>query len=135
MGDIGGDRCDCCGKTTEDLGIASTTLDCCKRCGLVYYCGVECQRKQWLAGHKLACRKPGQIEIGDSMRLVTASRTDPTLVDDRNSGTITGFAAVRVIGGPDSDHPDQWKVEQQQFPHPVFLYADAESLIRTKPAM
>jgi hypothetical protein len=64
---VGGANCDCCGKSRQELGTA--TLMICTRCKMAYYCSKECQKAQWKAGHKQACRKEGQIEIGDLMQL------------------------------------------------------------------
>jgi hypothetical protein len=64
---IGGTHCDCCGKSRQELGLA--TLMICTRCKMACYCSKECQKAQWKAGHKQACRKPGQIEVGDWMQL------------------------------------------------------------------
>lgn len=30
-----------------------------------YYCSEACQKKQWNAGRREACRAPGQIKVGD----------------------------------------------------------------------
>jgi MYND finger len=65
--EFGGNACDCCGKTLEQLGVAR--LDVCSVCKHAYFCSSDCQRKQWKAGHKDACRKPGEIKAGDWMRL------------------------------------------------------------------
>lgn len=102
----GGESCDSCGKTREELGL--THMNCCKRCGLLYYCSAECQRNDWNAGHKKACRKKGQIEQGDVMKI--AGLADQP---DLNN------CLVRIIG-PAADNnnniqnscgTNQWKVE------------------------
>lgn len=62
---VGGQSCDCCGKTREELN--RTNLDRCKRCHSAYYCSKECQKQSWYGGHKQACRKSDQIEPGDIM--------------------------------------------------------------------
>jgi hypothetical protein len=41
----------------------------CTRYKMACYCSKECQKAQWKAGHTQACRKPGQIEVGDWMQL------------------------------------------------------------------
>lgn len=65
---VGGTRCDGCGRTREELGV--THLRSCSRCKKAYYCGAECQRKQWkVGGHKQHCRELGRIEPGDYVRL------------------------------------------------------------------
>lgn len=65
---VGGSHCDCCGKSRQELGMA--TLVFCSRCEMAYYCSSTCQRTAWkTGGHKEACRKPGQIKRDDVMRL------------------------------------------------------------------
>jgi len=67
---VGGSQCDCCGKTRQEIGL--TQLNQCSRCHRAYYCSAECQKQQWRkegGGHKTYCRKPGQIEAGDYVRL------------------------------------------------------------------
>ena len=63
-----------------------------------FYCSSACQRKQWRAGHKEACRKPGQIENGDYVRL-TGLQSKPYL-----NGTV-----VQVIR-PLPDQPGRFEV-------------------------
>lgn len=62
---VGGSACDSCGVKAE----RGTKLMRCARCSMAYYCSAACQKSAWNAGHKQACRKPGQIERGDWMRL------------------------------------------------------------------
>lgn len=65
---VGGSHCDCCGKSRQEVGMA--TLDICLRCEMAYYYSSICQRAAWkTGGHKEACRKPGQIKPDDDMRL------------------------------------------------------------------
>lgn len=64
---VGGSACDSCGKTWQDLGKAN--LDRCMLCKKAYYCSRTCQKTAWKNGHREACRKDGQIEIGDIMKL------------------------------------------------------------------
>jgi hypothetical protein len=64
---VGGEKCDCCGKSRQALGLAH--LEVCSRCRFMFYCGKDCQKASWRAGHKKACRKPDQIEVGDYMKL------------------------------------------------------------------
>jgi MYND finger len=65
---VGGDKCDCCGKTLEELRVHK--LDTCSRCKMVYYCSVACGMKAWKGGHKKYCRKKNEIVKGDTMMLV-----------------------------------------------------------------
>jgi len=49
--EIGGNACDCCGKTLQELGVPR--LNCCSRCKVAYYCSVDCQTKKmesWAQG-------------------------------------------------------------------------------------
>ena len=59
---VGGDKCDCCGKQ-------NVKLSTCARCKMAYYCSQECQKTRWKDGHNKACRKPGQIMVGDYVKL------------------------------------------------------------------
>lgn len=63
----GGKHCDVCNKSEEESGLEK--LSKCSRCKLAFYCSTGCQRKAWNSGHKQACRKKGQVEIGDDMVL------------------------------------------------------------------
>jgi len=64
----GGNKCDCCGMKRNDV-IGVHVLLRCSRCQLAYYCLSACQQKQWKAGHKKCCRAPGDIKVGDSVRV------------------------------------------------------------------
>lgn len=64
---VGGERCDCCNKSREEVGL--NHLLYCGRCKKAYYCSEECQKTQWKSGHKKYCREPGQIKQGDYVRL------------------------------------------------------------------
>ena len=72
----GGGKCDCCGRKSSSM--ESGELLQCSRCKQAYYCSAICQKKQWKAGHKQACRAPGQIETGDIM-LVNGIVSKPEL--------------------------------------------------------
>jgi hypothetical protein len=93
----GGKYCDCCDKSGEELGLDE--LATCSRCKLAFYCSSECQKKAWYAGHKQACRKKGQIELGDVMVLQGLSnRTDLNgrFVFVADKGTSQGKWLVRL---------------------------------------
>jgi len=64
---VGGDKCDGCKKTLEELGVSRLLI--CQRCLRAYYCSKACQLKSWKGGHKTACRKSDQMDQGDYMRL------------------------------------------------------------------
>ncbi|KAL3905635.1 MAG: hypothetical protein SGILL_009597 [Bacillariaceae sp.] len=64
---VGGEKCDCCGKTTEEKKL--DWLKRCNGCFKAWYCGKDCQSQQWKAGHKQYCRKPGEFKVGDYVRL------------------------------------------------------------------
>lgn len=59
------------------------------------YCSKECQKAQWKAGHKQACRKLGQIEVGDWMQL-QGLVSQPQL--NAKEGGIRGPAENRSSG-------------------------------------
>lgn len=63
----GGTHCDCCNKSTKELQMEELLK--CGRCQMVFYCLTDCQRKAWNGGHKQACRKKGQVKVGDDMQL------------------------------------------------------------------
>ena len=100
---IGGEKCDCCGKTPEDLGLENLLK--CGNCGKAYYCGRQCQRKQWKAGHKMCCRKPGEFQSGDFFRLHGFDILPKTLL---KLGVTNGTLAQVVREHPDSK--GRWKV-------------------------
>ena len=64
---VGGGACDSCGKAWQDLG--KPNLDCCVHCKKACCCSRARQKTAWKNGHKEACRKAGQIETGDIMKL------------------------------------------------------------------
>jgi hypothetical protein len=99
---VGGARCDGCKRTREELGM--TNLLCCQRCTMAFYCSRECQKQQWRAGHKQACREKGEIHPGDFLRLEgLVARPE-----------LNGFI-VRAVGPVEGD-PDRWQVEHLSQP-------------------
>ena len=94
---VGGETCDCCKKTREELGLKHH-LQSCSRCKKAFYCSKDCQAKQWAAGHKRYCRKPGEIKPGDFVRL-NGIRSQPEI-----NGEL-----VEVIG-PDRNSMGRWEV-------------------------
>jgi MYND finger len=94
---VGGNKCDCCGKTLEELAVHR--LDTCSRCKLVYYCSVACGTKAWKAGHKKHCRKKHEILKGDIMRLFNLT-SKPQL-----NGQL-----VEVLG-PDPNADGRWQTK------------------------
>ena len=54
------DRCTHCGAWAADLAREDRKLRKCSRCQRVRYCGRECQRAHWRAGHKAECRAHGE---------------------------------------------------------------------------
>ena len=46
---------------------ADFRLKQCGRCQLAHYCSKACSKAAWKAGHKVACRAPGQFEVGDKV--------------------------------------------------------------------
>lgn len=124
----GGESCDACGKTRTELGV--THMNCCARCGMQYYCSTDCQRTKWKAGHKKACRMPGQIEVGDAMKLVGLDAT-PDL----------NWKLGHVVGPADNDRnssnnnrPVQWMVKLIDSRQPPFV-VDGNNLAHIRPAV
>lgn len=93
----GGDKCDCCGRTLEELGV--TTLEFCGRCQKTFYCSSDCQRKAWNNGHEQVCRKPNQIKPGDIMRLACL------IAKPEYNGWL-----VEIVSADDST-PGRWRVK------------------------
>ena len=54
------DRCTHCGASAADLARDDRKLRRCSRCQRVWYCGRECQRAHWRAGHKAECQARGE---------------------------------------------------------------------------
>lgn len=63
---VGGGKCDCCDKNRSDVEGGLLT---CTRCERAYYCSRTCQRHNWNAGHRYACRKPREMKRGDYILL------------------------------------------------------------------
>lgn len=114
---VGGKECDCCHKTTQEVGMVNLLL--CTRCKMAYYCSEACQKKQWRAGHKHACRTKHQIENGDHMKIEgLVSRSEL-------NGNI-----VQVVG-PDSATPGRWKVKH----FATAMSIKGDNLFHIRPAM
>lgn len=111
---VGGAACDCCGKPRPFQGL----LDVCSRCQKAYYCSKECQVKQWRAGHKQWCRKPGEFKAGDTVKLllsleymilVEVLKEDPTCVG-RWEVTLPGqTVCLWKVLSKDMKHIHPWK--------------------------
>lgn len=108
-----------------------TSLRCCRRFPMAYYCSKECQTKQWHTGHKNACRKNGQLEKGDLMVI-------KGLVEKPEMNNIF----VTVVD-PIKDS-NRWKVQVTKHfystglneeLHGKFLSVAADNLFRTRPSM
>jgi hypothetical protein len=91
---LGGAVCDKCSAAAD-----GRELQRCSRCGMAYYCNVACQKAAWKAGHKQACRKQDEVEVGDWMKL-------SGLV---NRPELNG-AIVEVLG-PVHDSLGRWSVD------------------------
>jgi len=60
---IGGNFCDCCGKTPNEANLP--VLFKCKACRLAWYCSASCQAECWANGHRDCCKKFGRFEKGN----------------------------------------------------------------------
>ena len=92
-----------------------THLHACSRCRKAYYCGAECQRKQWKGGHRRHCRKPGQIEPGDYVRLnglQARPEMNGMVVQVIREAAQPGRWETRIPGGDRSVSIAQEKMEQ-----------------------
>jgi hypothetical protein len=100
---VSGSVCDHCGGARGAKGI---TLLKCKRCGLAYYCSIECQKAQWKAGHKAACRAPGEVKVGDRLMLENVANIDEyhgmyngMIVEVQRASSEEGRWDVGMVGG------------------------------------
>ena len=109
---VGGDKCDCCGKQ-------NVKLFTCARCKMAYYCSQECQKTRWKDGHNKACRKPGQIMVGDYVKLRGLS-SRPEL-----NGNIV------FVEGKVKDKENRWKVSDKG--KGLVLSISVENLARIRP--
>lgn len=64
-------RCDACG--------AQAKLKRCERCNGAHYCGVDCQRTHWRAGHKAGCVPTAyrRVPSDEAVRLVARAMDLP----------------------------------------------------------
>lgn len=95
---VGGASCDSCGKSREAV---QENFQRCVRCKRAYYCSEECQILQWGAGHKKACREPGQIKPGDYMMLrgiVARAELNNKLCRVVKEANTPGRWAVKIEG-------------------------------------
>lgn len=94
---VGGNRCDTCDKTRDELPDLQRLLRC-ARCRRAYYCSKECQRLQWKRGHKQHCRLAGEFCAGDYVRL-QGLQTKPEM-----NGTL-----VQVVGSMGDGSSNRWQ--------------------------
>lgn len=104
---VSGSACDHCGAARGGAGKA---LHKCGRCGLAHYCSKECQRAQWKAGHRTACRAPGEIKVGDRVMLNNVANIDEykgvhngMIVEVQRAGSEKGKWEVGMVGGEMGD--------------------------------
>lgn len=112
----GGSHCDGCSKSKEELQMDEFLK--CSRCEMVFYCSAACQRKSWDGGHNKACRKRGQIEIGDDMMLVRLENRK-----DLNK------RFVKVVGHGATE--GKWLVKLLDMAQPMAVSGD--KLVRLRP--
>ena len=96
---LGGEHCDWCHAAPR----ADARLKQCGRCQLAYYCSNECSKAAWKAGHKAACRAPGQFEVGDKVLVHGLERSpelNGTIVEVRAPPRASdGRVTTATIGG------------------------------------
>ena len=104
---VSGSACDHCGVTRSDAGNA---LLKCGRCGLAHYCSKKCQKLQWKAGHKAACRAPGEVKIGDRLQLHNVANIheyhrmhNGMIVEVQGAAVEEGRWEVGMVGGEKGD--------------------------------
>ena len=88
------EECAQCAKKREDVALKT-----CNRCGLVWYCGAECQRRHWKAVHRRKCREPKDFHAGDVVRLSGLDATNKELEDH-----------FVVVVEQDAAAADSWRV-------------------------
>lgn len=98
---VGGSRCDGCHKTVKELNMEELLK--CGRCMMAYYCSSSCQHKAWKGGHKGACRKKGEIKVGDDMMLRGLSSSSGKELNGRfvkvvSTGATNGKWIVKLRG-------------------------------------
>jgi hypothetical protein len=109
---VGGGECDHCHKTLQELGVHH--LRRCTACQRAFYCSEDCQKKQWKAGHKQACRQPGQWEAGDYVRLeglTSRPELNGTVVQVVQLQTEQQRVEVKILGGERSISVPQSKLQ------------------------
>ena len=96
---VGGDKCDQCGEAAGE----AERLKRCGRCQLAYYCSPVCAKAAWVAGHKHACRAPGQFEVGDKVQIqgvLSRPEINGSIVEVHGPApSDPGRLAVAMIGG------------------------------------
>ena len=94
---VGGGACDGCGAARV---AGAPSLLCCSRCRLAYYCAKDCQMRAWRAGHRAACRAPGELRPGDRVVLVGVRDCENWVVEVRRETPGTpGKWDVGLLGG------------------------------------
>mmetsp|Transcript_38699 Transcript_38699/g.65145 ORF Transcript_38699/g.65145 Transcript_38699/m.65145 type:complete len:341 (+) Transcript_38699:146-1168(+) len=99
---VSGEMCDRCGAKRGDPAV---TLKFCSKCKLMCYCGTECSRVAWQAGHKRTCRAPGEFKGGDyaQMHGLQSNPERNALVVQIHDRTDTGRWRVKIIGATEAD--------------------------------
>ena len=69
------------------------TKKSCGNCGIEYYCGRECQKAAWNAGHKEKCKKPAATT--DTVKVASAKPTQSSTGEEVAS--ITGEEVASII--------------------------------------
>ena len=86
-----------------------TLLKRCSRCKLMFYCGPDCQRAAWNAGHKHACRREGEVKVGDWVKidgLQSCPELNDMVVEVVREAQVGGRWLVGIVGGNDGDFLD-----------------------------
>jgi len=99
---VSGEKCDRCGAKGSDPAV---TLRYCSKCKLMWYCGTECSRAAWQAGHKQTCRAQGEFKGGDYAQLqgLQGNPERNGLIVQIDGHTDTGRWRVKMIGATEAD--------------------------------
>jgi hypothetical protein len=94
----------------------------CARCKIAFYCSMECQAKQWKAGHKTACRKRGEVKPGDIIYLA----------ESEGRPELTGSIVRAIERANNVEEATLWRVECLRGTVEPFQVPDV-SLLRFRP--
>jgi hypothetical protein len=100
----GGVKCDYCKCVDKELSRCST-------CNSVWFCGRECQEKQWFErNHKKYCRKKGQYKPGDLVQITRLQDQEHTIVRFGCRFPLKNGEVARIICRDTSSNEEKYIV-------------------------